>query len=93
MRLKASLVILTLTLTLGVPPWLTSCALIASPVPREFILIKPGDPVWLVKDVKGAHVLGKVDGKMVYGKADLKAGCCVWYDQKWNDTTLPKPAE
>jgi hypothetical protein len=51
----------------------------------KFILVRPGDPVWLVEDITGVRVLGRgEDGKMLPGRADLKAGAVVWYDKKWS---------
>jgi len=61
-------------------------------VPREYVLVTPGDPVWLVEDIRGASVIGKdAEGFLRYGKADLRKGSCVWYDSKYNDETL-KPS-
>ena len=52
-------------------------------------MVKPGDPVWLVNDVKDVDVLVRdASGEFKYGKATLKAGCVVWYDNKWNDKTI-----
>ena len=52
-------------------------------------MVKPGDPVWLVNDVDGVDVLARdANGDFKYGKATLKSGCVVWYDEKHNDKTI-----
>lgn len=52
-------------------------------------MVKPGDPVWLVNDIENVDVLARdANGDFKYGKGTLKAGFVVWYDSKWNDSTI-----
>jgi len=65
------------------------CIFSDTPVERKVVMVIPGDPVWLVNDVEDVPVLVRdAKGKFVYGKATLRAGCVVWYDNKWNDKTI-----
>jgi len=86
-KLKFQKVILTL---ITVATLLTTgCVLTSKPLERKIIMVKPGDPVWLVNDIENVDVLARdANGDFKYGKGTLKAGFVVWYDSKWNDSTI-----
>ena len=89
MKWKRISVVLTLILALEVILLTNGCVLSAKPMSRKIIFVKPGDPAWLVNDVPNVKVVARDgNGKFVYGVSTLKAGCVVWHDKKWNETTV-----
>lgn len=89
MRLQPKYQEAILILIFGAMLLTSGCSLIQTEQISNIIMVKPGDPVWLVEDVENVAVLARdCEGKFKRGVTKLQAGSTVWYDQKWNDTTI-----